>query len=530
MEEASLSGCLVQLWAPIADGSLVTRGIPFANLSATRGSGDPLAAFRVGSLSLSFAASDAVSSATGMPCGIPGRVFQSGCAELSPDVELYTSAEYLRRDLARECGVRGTLLMPVFDDSGNSTDSGSSSRQLRMPHRPVAVLEMACTGSGTDWSALISRVETELAANGLRTNPCTQRAEVVAASRAAGPPALPPDTLHLLAALVQRAAAHPVVRFAQAWWLQGVPEALAGSPEPGSPRPCAPYLVTVGAPCPAPTGSALLSFRQMCETTPLLAGQGLAGLALARGVAGWAGAGDAFEVQAYPLRHFAQAAGLFTGTSLRVRLAGPEGEGFGVVEIFSSSSPVSVAEQSSLLGQLQALLADLQRFAEQSGALPHAAPRKRAVPPHVEEEEEEESEGEGEGEGDGGSGGSGGAVPAQKRSITLDDLTACFRFPLKEAAAHLGMCPTTLKRICRTHRVGRWPSRKKWLRELEPALRRDGPAGVARIMVAAGPAGAASAGGEGDATAPSAGFCHGCGTQLRAGGRFCHGCGTKIEN
>ena len=156
--------CLVQLWAAGADGELTTRGIPFANLSSTRGGGDALAAFRVGSLPLHFSPG----------CGAPGRVFASGCAELSPNVLLYSEVEYYRRELARDCGVVATLFTPVW----RAADSASSSA--------VAVLELACTGQKAGWAPLIDRIERELAASGLRMNACTQRSDVVAAARAAG--------------------------------------------------------------------------------------------------------------------------------------------------------------------------------------------------------------------------------------------------------------------------------------------------------------------------------------------------------
>jgi hypothetical protein len=107
-------------------------------------------------------------------------------------------------------------------------------------------------------------------------NACTQRSDVVAAARAAGALQLQPATLAQLTQLLERASAHSVVRFAQLWWLRAAPEHAVKSP----------FLVSAGLPCaPAPAG-ALLSFRQLCERTPLLAGQGLPGLALARGIAG----------------------------------------------------------------------------------------------------------------------------------------------------------------------------------------------------------------------------------------------------
>ena len=75
--------------------------------------------------------------------------------------------------------------------------------------------------------------------------------------------------------------------------------------------------------------------------------------------------------------------------------------------------------------------------------------------------------------GSGGSGGSGGrAQPNRRRGkgsgnpgkpgvrLRLEDLQSHFGVGLKEAAARLGICPTTLKRACRRHGIQRWPRRQ----------------------------------------------------------------------
>ena len=55
-------------------------------------------------------------------------------------------------------------------------------------------------------------------------------------------------------------------------------------------------------------------------------------------------------------------------------------------------------------------------------------------------------------------------------AITLEELSEHFHMPQKDVANKLGMCLTSLKKICRAHGISRWPHRK--LKSLERCMQK----------------------------------------------------------
>jgi hypothetical protein len=500
---ADVAGSLIQVWLPAptpapgaapmrsaagpAPGLLATRGQPFT-VSASSNC-DALAAFRYASTHYAFAPDVPAAHAAGLPVGVPGRVFVSGRAELSPDVQLYDRRQYPRLPDAVQCGIRGTLAMPVFDDA-------AASPQHR--RRPAAVIELATSREDVEWGAVIGRISDAFGAAQLST--CATARVDAAAAAAWAPPPLGARSGGAVASLVARAAGTPGIAFAQAWRLCAPPPrpqrddgAAAASPAP----PCLQAWTLPHACAPGAASAALGAFRAQCCDTPLCEGQGLPGVALARGAAEWTGAGEAFDIATYPLIHFAQAAGLRSGCALRLELPADDGGGAVVVECLSCQAARDAAGAAALLAAFNGILAALAAAAEQAGLAPaKLATRKRSTAQHAPQpaqppppqaayapagasDEDDCDDGD---DGEEEEPARGGAAAAAKRTLSREVLYDHFRFGLKEASERLEMCPTTLKRICRTHGVARWPSRKKYRNEISPRLAHGGLAAAMELM------------------------------------------------
>ncbi|KAK6939080.1 PB1 domain [Dillenia turbinata] len=115
IKDSTYKDALIQLWVPINRGGkcvLTTVDQPYSlNPSCLR-----LARYRDISVNYHFTAEKDSNTSP----GLPGRVFLGKVPEWSPDVRFFRSDEYARVHHARRCDVRGTLALPVFEQGSRT--------------------------------------------------------------------------------------------------------------------------------------------------------------------------------------------------------------------------------------------------------------------------------------------------------------------------------------------------------------------------------------------------------------------------
>ncbi|KAL5780862.1 hypothetical protein ACOSQ2_011599 [Xanthoceras sorbifolium] len=106
---------LIQLWVPVNRAGrrvLTTYDQPFSlDFNSQR-----LISYRDISVNYYFSAEEDSKDVL----GLPGRVFLGKVPEWTPDVQFFRSDEYPRVDHAQQCDVRGTLALPVFEQGSRT--------------------------------------------------------------------------------------------------------------------------------------------------------------------------------------------------------------------------------------------------------------------------------------------------------------------------------------------------------------------------------------------------------------------------